>query len=173
MRRRTRRSPGHTFSHPLLNRMPLAVAEAEIDRGFGAVDTALYRRFERVPKTPFFRFPGFASSAALLDRIERRGIAVFGADLWASDGDPMTPRLQLQLVRGRLAANRGGIVLFHDTKAQTAAMLPTFLRALKNRALSACARRSGVRIGSFAARRFHGTVAASPQAHLIVPNRGH
>ncbi len=45
----------------------------------------------------------------------------------------MTPRQQLQLVRGRLAANRGGIVLFHDTKAQTAAMLPTFLRALKNR----------------------------------------
>ena len=113
MRRRTRRSPGHTFSHPLLNRMPLAVAEAEIDRGFGAVDTALYRRFERVPKTPFFRFPGFASSAALLDRIERRGIAMFGADLWASDGDPMTPRLQLQLVRGRLAANRGGIVFWH------------------------------------------------------------
>jgi peptidoglycan-N-acetylglucosamine deacetylase len=27
----------------------------------------------------------------------------------------------------------GGIVLFHDTKRQTAAMLPAFLRALKSR----------------------------------------
>jgi peptidoglycan-N-acetylglucosamine deacetylase len=31
----------------------------------------------------------------------------------------------------RLDANRGGIVLFHDTKRQTAAMLPAFLRNLK------------------------------------------
>ena len=31
----------------------------------------------------------------------------------------------------RLAASGGGIVLFHDTKTSTAAMLPAFLRALK------------------------------------------
>jgi peptidoglycan-N-acetylglucosamine deacetylase len=30
-------------------------------------------------------------------------------------------------------ANRGGIVLFHDTRAQTVAMPAGFLRALKNR----------------------------------------
>jgi len=71
----------HTFSHPLLSRMPFAAAEAEIDRGFAAVDTALYGRFERMPRTPSFRFPGFASSQALLDRLERRRIVVFGADL--------------------------------------------------------------------------------------------
>ena len=60
-------------------------AEAEIDHGFAAVDTALYGKAERQPVTPFFRFPGFASSSALLQRLERRHIAVFGADLWASD----------------------------------------------------------------------------------------
>jgi peptidoglycan-N-acetylglucosamine deacetylase len=123
----------HTFSHPLLNRMPVDAAEAEIDRGFAAVDTALYGRFERVPRTPFFRFPGFASSQALLDRLERRGIVVFGADLWASDWNPMSPQSELQLVLARVEANRGGIVLFHDTRAQTAAMLAGFLRALKSR----------------------------------------
>ena len=58
---------------------------------------------------------------------------VFGADLWASDWNPMTPDQQLALVLGRIDANRGGIVLFHDTKAQTAAMLPAFLRELKSR----------------------------------------
>jgi len=123
----------HTFSHPLLDRMPIAAAEAEIDRGFAAVDTALYGRSDRAPRTPFFRFPGFASSPALLERLERRGIAVFGADLWASDWNPMSPDQELALVIGRIEATRGGIVLFHDTKVQTAAMLSAFLRALKNR----------------------------------------
>jgi peptidoglycan-N-acetylglucosamine deacetylase len=123
----------HTFSHPLLDRMPAAAAEAEIDRGFAAVDTALYGRSERAPKTPFFRFPGFASSPPLLERLEQRGIVVFGADLWASDWNPMSPEQQLHLVLGRVEANRGGIALFHDTKKQTAAMLPAFLRDLRLR----------------------------------------
>jgi peptidoglycan/xylan/chitin deacetylase (PgdA/CDA1 family) len=123
----------HTFGHPLLDRMPLERAEAEIERGFAAVDSALYGKAERSPATPFFRFPGFASNRALLDRLAHRRIAVFGADLWASDWQPMTPAQQLALVLARLAATRGGILLFHDTKAQTAAMLPEFLRALKGR----------------------------------------
>lgn len=123
----------HTFAHPLLDRMPVAAAEAEIDRGFAAVDTALYGRSERVPRTPFFRFPGFASSPALLERLQQRAVVVFGADLWASDWNPMPPAQQLHLTLGRVEANRGGIVLFHDTKRQTAAMLPDFLRALRLR----------------------------------------
>jgi len=123
----------HTFSHPLLNRMPIATAEAEIDRGFAAVDGALYGSSERSPRTPFFRFPGFASSPLLLDRLQQRGIVVFGADLWASDWNRMSSSRELALVLGRVEANRGGIVLFHDTKQATAAMLPAFLRALKTR----------------------------------------
>jgi len=123
----------HSFAHPLLDRIPVAAAEAEIDRGFAAVDAALYGKATRSPVTPFFRFPGFASNQALLERLERRQIAVFGADLWASDWDPMTPAQQLALVLGRLDSTRGGIILFHDTKSQTAAMLPEFLRALKSR----------------------------------------
>ena len=45
----------------------------------------------------------------------------------------MSPPGELALVLARVEANRGGIVLFHDTRAQTAAMLAGFLRALKNR----------------------------------------
>jgi peptidoglycan/xylan/chitin deacetylase (PgdA/CDA1 family) len=123
----------HSFSHPILNRMPLAAAEAEIDRGFAAVDSALYGTAGRAPATPFFRFPGFASSPALLDRLEQRGIVVFGSDLWASDWNPMTPEQELALVLSRIEATQGGIVLFHDTKAQTAAAIPALLRTLKNR----------------------------------------
>jgi peptidoglycan/xylan/chitin deacetylase (PgdA/CDA1 family) len=45
----------------------------------------------------------------------------------------MTPHQQLRLVLARLDAAGRGIVLFHDTKPQTAAMMPAFLRALKAR----------------------------------------
>jgi peptidoglycan/xylan/chitin deacetylase (PgdA/CDA1 family) len=121
----------HTYSHPLLSHMSLPRAEAEIDRGFAAVDQAVYGSGSRVPRTPFFRFPGFASNAALLDLLAKRRIAVFGADLWASDWNPMSAQHQRTLVLQRLIHAGGGIVLFHDTHAQTARMLPDFLRDLK------------------------------------------
>lgn len=123
----------HTFAHPILSRMPGDKAEAEIDHGFAAIDHALYGETHAEPITPFFRFPGFASTPALLDWLQKRGIVVFGADLWASDWNRMTPQEELRLLLGRLDAAGGGIVLLHDTKAQTAAMLPDFLRALKRR----------------------------------------
>jgi peptidoglycan/xylan/chitin deacetylase (PgdA/CDA1 family) len=121
-----------TYSRPPLNRMPPAAAEAEIDRAFAAVDTALYGKSGRSPQTPFFRFSASSSTPTLLQRLERRGIVVFGADLWASDWIPMTATQQLRLVLQRIEARRGGIVQFHDTKAQTAAMLPPLLRLLKS-----------------------------------------
>jgi hypothetical protein len=58
-------------------------------------------------------------------------MVVFGADLWASDWNPMTPKQQLKLLIDRLKLARKGIILLHDPKAQTAAMLPEFLRYLK------------------------------------------
>ena len=121
----------HSFSHPLLAHLSFANAEAEIDRGIAAVELAASGRTGASPVTPFFRFPGFASSPALLERLGQRGIVVFGADLWASDWNQMSPADELALVMGRLHATGGGIVLFHDTKVQTAAMLPAFLRELK------------------------------------------
>jgi len=121
----------HSFSHPLLAELTFGAAEADINRGIAAVETAVSGRTGPYPVTPFFRFPGFASSPALLARLKQRGIVVFGADLWASDWIPMPPADELALVMSRLNAAGGGILLFHDTKAQTAAMLPAFLRALK------------------------------------------
>ncbi len=123
----------HSFAHPLLSHMSLAAADAEIDRGIAAVERAVYGDAGAKPRTPFFRFPGFASSPALLERMQTRGLVVFGADLWASDWNAMSPAQELSLTLARLDAAHGGIVLFHDTKSQTAAMLPGFLRALKTR----------------------------------------
>jgi peptidoglycan-N-acetylglucosamine deacetylase len=53
----------HSYSHPLLSRMSLRRAEAEIDRGIAADQTAIYGSRRPAPATPFFRFPGFASAA--------------------------------------------------------------------------------------------------------------
>lgn len=123
----------HTYSHQILSRVPAAVAEREINRGFEEDDYAVYGQRRSDPATPFFRFPGFASTPALLDLMAKRGIVVFGADAWASDWNPMSPSEELRLIIGRIEAIGSGIVLFHDTKMQTAAMLPDFLREMKQR----------------------------------------
>ena len=122
----------HTRSHRDLAQVPLDQATEEIDRGIEAVEMALHGAATNVPSTPFFRFPFFESTPATVDLLQSRGIVVFGADLWASDWRLMTPRRELQLVADRLKAAGRGIILFHDPRAQTAAMLPAFLRYLRD-----------------------------------------
>ena len=123
----------HTFSHPLLDHMAPDAAMAEIDKGIRADEVALYGTTQSHPSTPFFRFPGFASTPALLDRLEAQGIVVFGADVWASDWNTQTPEEELKLVLGRIEKVDHGILLLHDTRAQTAHTLPALLRDLKVR----------------------------------------
>ena len=93
---------------------------------------ALHGIATTVPSTPFFRFPGFESTPAILALLQSRGIVVFGADLWASDWNTMTPQQELKLISDRLGVARKGIILFHDSKVRTAAMLPAFLRYLRD-----------------------------------------
>ena len=122
----------HTWSHRSLMRIKPEETSGEIDRGIAAVEMALHGVATTVPSTPFFRFPGFEMTPAALDLLQSRGIVVFGADLWASDWNRMTPRQELKLLIDRLKSAGKGIILLHDTKAQTAAMLPDFLRYLRD-----------------------------------------
>lgn len=121
----------HSWSHPYMKQIPYSVALQDIERGIAANEQALNGHDTTTPSTPFFRFPYFESTPALLDVMQARGIAVFGADLWASDWNAMTPQQELALITGRLAEARKGIILFHDPKVQTAAMMPDFLRYLR------------------------------------------
>lgn len=123
----------HTWSHPSLMRIPPGQAIAEIDRGITADEMALHGVSTTTPSTPFFRYPGFESTPATLELLQSRGIVVFGADLWAGDWNEMTPQQVLKLLTDRLDAARKGIILLHDTKARTAAMLPAFLRYLREK----------------------------------------
>lgn len=122
----------HSMTHPMtLADLPFDKAVVDIERGLAADEKAAYGSAGARPRVPFFRFPGFGSSPALLDYLGKRGIAVFGADLWASDWNEMTPEEELKLVMERLAHARRGILLLHDTRTQTVKMLPAFLAALK------------------------------------------
>jgi peptidoglycan/xylan/chitin deacetylase (PgdA/CDA1 family) len=122
----------HSFSHPNLKYLKPDAAIGEIDKGIAAVEAALNGAATTTPTTPFFRFPYFEMSPATLEVLQKRGIAVLGGDLWASDWNPMKPAQQLKLLTDRLQAARKGIILLHDPKAQTAAMLPAFLRYLRD-----------------------------------------
>lgn len=122
----------HSFSHPNFKRVRPEKAAGEIDKGIAAVETALHGKATSHPSTPFFRYPYFEMTQPTLDSLEKRGIVVFGADLWASDWDPMTPDAQLKLLTDRLKSAGKGIILLHDPRGQTAAMLPAFLRYLRD-----------------------------------------
>jgi peptidoglycan/xylan/chitin deacetylase (PgdA/CDA1 family) len=121
----------HTWSHPSIPRMSLSEATNDIDRGIAADEKALHGVASTTPSTPFFRFPGFESTPETLDLLQSRGIVVFGADFWASDWEKMTPKQELDLLIGRLNETRKGILLLHDAQPRTAAMLPDFLRYLR------------------------------------------
>ena len=121
----------HTWTHPSLARIKPDDAVEQIDRGIAAVDAALHGGGAATPLAPFFRFPGFESTQATLDLLQSRGIIVFGADLWAGDWNPMTPQQELKILADRLNIEHKGIILLHDPKGHTAAMLPAFLRYLR------------------------------------------
>jgi peptidoglycan/xylan/chitin deacetylase (PgdA/CDA1 family) len=124
----------HTMTHPplTLRNEPDELARADIERGMSADALAAYGVVEPNPRVPFFRFPGFADTKALVDWLAARNIVVFGADLWASDWLPMAAGQELDLLMHRLEQAKKGILLLHDTKRQTAEMLPSLLRELKS-----------------------------------------
>jgi peptidoglycan/xylan/chitin deacetylase (PgdA/CDA1 family) len=122
----------HTWLHRSLMQIKPSETTDEIDHGIAAVEMALHGVATSTPSTPFFRFPGFETTPATLDLLQSRGIVVFGADLWASDWNPMTPKQELKRLIDRLKIARKGIILLHDPKADTASMLPDFLRYLRD-----------------------------------------
>jgi peptidoglycan/xylan/chitin deacetylase (PgdA/CDA1 family) len=121
----------HTWTHFSLRQMPITDAVEEIDHGISAVEMAQHGVETTTPSTPFFRFPGFESTPALLDLLQSRGISVFSTDLLADDWVRRTPRQELDLLIKRLRLVNRGIILLHDAQPTTAAMLPAFLHYLK------------------------------------------
>ncbi len=155
----------HTYSHPqpTLRYMPEATARADILKGAVAVERAAYGQSfpdgdpDDLGKlklhAPFFRYTGFADTADLNAWFAKDRVAVFSVDLWASDWIPMTPEQELKLIFSRLDRARKGMLVLHDDKPWTAAMLPKFLIWLKAR---------GYRVVEIEAGPGHGPVEKAP-----------
>ncbi|HLH49574.1 MAG TPA: polysaccharide deacetylase family protein [Roseiarcus sp.] len=132
----------HTYSHPqpTMRAMSAGAARADVARGIAAVETLAYGEEIGGPPddvsalrlhAPFFRFPGFAETPDLRRSLAASNIAIFGTDLWAADWIKMTPQRELRVIMSALDRAGRGMILLHDDKPWTAAMLPDFLRALK------------------------------------------
>jgi hypothetical protein len=64
--------------------------------------------------------------------LQKRRIVVFDAGTIADDWIAMTQEAELKLLADRLKAAGKGIIPLHDPEAQTAAVLPAFLRYLRD-----------------------------------------
>lgn len=155
----------HTYSHPqpTMRAMSAGEARADVARGIAAVEKIAYGEEIGGPPddlsglklhAPFFRFPGFAETPDLRRYLAANNIATFGTDLWAADWIKMTPQKELRVIMGALERAGRGMILLHDDKPWTAAMLPDFLRALKSR---------GYRVVHIEAGRGKGETAPAPK----------
>lgn len=136
----------HTWSHPLnLRSLSFAKAKDQIERGFAAVALAAGQ-----PIAPFFRFPGLSDSDALLNHMQKLGVASFTVDVVSNDSYIGSAERLTQRVIRETEARQGGILLFHDIKPATAKALPGILKALKERGFSVVHLRAKATMGSLA-----------------------
>ncbi len=116
----------HTWSHRILTQVRGLRAEREIELGVAAITRAAGQ-----PIAPFFRFPGLNDSRGLVGYLAKRDIATFTVDVVSDDSFVSDPGFLARRTLQRVAARRGGIVLFHDIKSVTAKALPAILAGLK------------------------------------------
>ena len=116
----------HSYSHPVLPKMDEAGYTKEID----TTSSLLKEILKQEPV--LFRPPYGAINESILNKVRSENMK---AILWNVDSedwaDPV-PNSVAQRVVTEAEKQGRGIILFHDTKAQTAAMLPAFLRYLKD-----------------------------------------
>lgn len=130
----------HTFSHVDLTTLSLGAALGEMQLGYDAVA----RPLAEIGLAPsrFFRFPYLAQTGVMRTRVMENDFVVLDVDIDSKDYYRSTPGTLLERVLARLDARGRGVVLFHDIHARTVAMLPDFLKALKDRGYSVVTLRS-------------------------------
>lgn len=114
---------GHTEHHSALADMPLKQATRDISNGFAPLIAAGVE-----PR--LFRFPQLQSSPELLAWLKAHGLSAVSADIdprdWA--GDP--PEATLARIEAALNEKGRGVILMHDTQANTEKLLPALIAFL-------------------------------------------
>jgi len=125
----------HTWLHRNLRNMSTHAAKREITRGIDAVETALSTApaEDRARFAPFFRFPGLNDKASLINWLGSKDIATMSCDFGADDWKNISAaQVHARALREISSVGRG-IIILHDTKPHTAAMLDGLIRDLHTR----------------------------------------
>lgn len=121
----------HSQTHPYkMKRLPFEAARDDIDKGFESLQAILPHDGD---VAPFFRFPGLSRTAEMDAYVSERNYAIFGADVMGDDWQHIGSQEILQRVLSRLDRRGRGIILLHDIKPHTAAIVPRLLAELKAR----------------------------------------
>jgi peptidoglycan/xylan/chitin deacetylase (PgdA/CDA1 family) len=121
----------HSENHPLaFEKMPIAAARQEIDKGFASAATALGGQGT---VAPFFRFPGLLRADPVEGYLRSRNMVTWSADVVADDWKHITAAEVVKRSLARLDARGKGILLLHDIQPATALAIPHLLRELKRR----------------------------------------
>jgi peptidoglycan-N-acetylglucosamine deacetylase len=128
------RDEGHTvamhgFRHEHFSTLPAADQLGDL----AAMQAAHRQVLGNEP--PAYRFPFLEETPTLMAALKAKGITVMSVDLGIEDWLPdQGPALLADRLLQRLAADgQGSVVLLHDAQDQTAAALPTLLKALKDK----------------------------------------
>jgi peptidoglycan/xylan/chitin deacetylase (PgdA/CDA1 family) len=116
---------GHTYSHPDLSRRTFDSAVEEIEHGFDTIEEAVGNQW------PLFRFPYGARTNRLMDYLVQRNTHHFFWNVDTLDWKKRDPEELLNYAIRQTERNGRGIILFHDIHPQTIAIMPAFLRKLK------------------------------------------
>jgi peptidoglycan/xylan/chitin deacetylase (PgdA/CDA1 family) len=120
----------HTWSHASLEKLPEAAATREIEDGQKAIRAALAGSARTSAGDGLFRFPNLAYTPALLAWLRERGTVAVSADIATRDWANPPGEQTLKSVLRQLERRHKGIILLHDSKPNTAALLPALLDAL-------------------------------------------
>ncbi|MEO0335044.1 MAG: polysaccharide deacetylase family protein [Pseudomonadota bacterium] len=118
---------GHTYSHPDLSRRTFDSAVEEIEMGYDAIERAIGETW------PMFRFPYGARTTELMDYLKEENVHHFFWNIDTLDWKKRDPEELLDYALEQTDKYGKGIILFHDVHAQTVAVMPAFLEALKQR----------------------------------------
>jgi peptidoglycan/xylan/chitin deacetylase (PgdA/CDA1 family) len=122
----------HSQNHPLtFHKMPLAMAQREVDDGIASVTEALG---DPRALAPFFRIPGLLRANGVENYLASRSLVTWSADFPADDWfRRITPNEITKRALRRIEAKGKGILLLHDIHPATVLALPTLLKELKAR----------------------------------------
>ena len=126
----------HSWTHPNnMRRLSASGQVFQITQGFKASEAALQTATpaQQAQLSPFFRFPGLNDSPTMLAYLGQRKIAVLSSDFGADDWKPISSaEVERRALRDG-AESRGGVLILHESRAHTVAVLDELITAFEQR----------------------------------------